>query len=243
MEETELSQEEEKPQIKRGMVVVAHPDDAEFGCAGSVAKWVSEGIEMYFVLVTDGSKGSDDPAMSPEELVRIRREEQLAAARELGVTDVEFLGYPDAYVQHTLDLRRDITRAIRKHKPDRLVSMSPYRSLNIGGYINHPDHLATGDATLAAVYPTARDRFTFPELLQEGYEPHKVREVYVTGTDNPDCWVDITNTMGKKVEALRKHSSQVGDGEFEKWVRERASQVAEGHDMRYAECFKVFTLG
>lgn len=238
-----MSQEERKPEIKRGMVVVAHPDDAEFGCAGSVARWASEGIEMYFVLCTDGSKGSSDPDISPEDLVRIRRQEQIDAAHELGVIDVEFLGYPDAYLQHTLDLRRDITRAIRKYRPDRLVAMAPYRSFSIGGYINHPDHLAVGDATLAAVYPTARDRLTFPELLQEGYEPHKVSEVYVTGTDNPDCWIDITDTIHRKIASLRRHFSQVGDGEFEKWVRERAVHVAEGHDMEYAESFKVFKLG
>ena len=237
-----MTQEEQKPEIKRGMVVVAHPDDAEFGAAGTVAKWVAEGIEMTYVLTTDGSKGSSDPEMNPQELARIRREEQLAAARELGITDVEFLGYPDAYLQHTLDLRRDITRAIRKHRPDRLIAMSPYRSFGINSYINHPDHLAVGDATLAAIYPTARDRFTFPELLQEGYEPHKVREVYVTGTDAPDCYVDITDTIEKKIGALRRHMSQVGDGEFQKWVYERAAQLAEGRDMQYAECFKVFHL-
>lgn len=237
-----MSQDEEKVEIKRGMVVVAHPDDAEFGCAGTIAKWVSDGIEMFMVMCTDGSKGSSDPDMNPQELARIRHEEQLAAARELGMTDVEFLGYPDAYLQHTLELRRDITRAIRKHRPDRLIAMTSQRSFTERGYINHPDHLACGDATLAAVYPTARDRFTFPELLQEGYEPHKVREVYVTGTESPDCWVDISETIDKKVEALRRHNSQVGDGEFEKWVRERAAQVAEGHDMEYAECFKVFHL-
>lgn len=237
-----MSQEDEKYEAKRGMVVVAHPDDAEFGSAGTVAKWVSEGLEMYYVLCTDGSKGSSEEGMSPEKLVEIRRQEQLEAARELGVKDIEFLGYPDAYLQHTLELRRDITRAIRKHKPDRVITMSPYRSFQIGGYINHPDHLAVGDATLAAIYPTARDRLTFPELLQEGYEPHVVREVYVTGTESPDCYIDITDTIEKKIASLRRHFSQVGDGEFEKWVYERASQIAEGHDMKYAECFKVFHL-
>lgn len=238
-----MSQEEQKLEIKRGMVVVAHPDDAEYGCAGTIAKWASEGIDMYVVLCTDGSKGSSDPDMSPEKLVEIRRQEQIEAAKELGVKEVEFLDYPDAYLQHTLELRRDITRAIRKYKPDRLVTQSPYRSFSIGSYINHPDHLAAGDATLAAIYPTARDRFTFPELLQEGYEPHKVREVYVMGTESPDCWIDITQTIDKKIASLRRHASQVGDGEFEKWVRQRASDVGKAHDMQYAEAFKVFHLG
>ncbi|MEJ7653811.1 MAG: hypothetical protein WKH64_10980 [Chloroflexia bacterium] len=121
--------------------------------------------------------------------------------------------------------------------------MAPHRSFNSGGYLNHPDHLAVGDATLAAIYPTARDRMTFPELLKEGYEPHKVREVYITGTDTPDCWVDTTDTIDKKIASLRKHFSQVGDRDFEKGVRERAAEVAEGHDMQYAEAFKLFELG
>jgi LmbE family N-acetylglucosaminyl deacetylase len=237
-----MSHEEQQPEIKRGMVVFAHPDDAEFGCAGTVAKWVAEGIEMYYVVTTDGSKGSSDPEVSYEQLIQTRREEQLAAARELGVKEVEFLNHPDGYLQHTLELRRDIARAIRKYKPDRLISMTSERSFTISGYINHPDHLATGDATLAAVYPTARDRMTFPELITEGYEPHKVREVYVTGTESPDCWIDITDTIDKKIAALYKHASQVSDPEAQKWVRERAAQVAEGKDMQYAECFKVFYL-
>lgn len=237
-----MSQEQQQAEIKRGMVVFAHPDDAEFGCAGTVAKWVNEGIEMAYVVTTDGSKGSSDPNISYEQLIHMRREEQCAAAAELGVKEVEFLNYPDGYLEHTLELRRDIARMIRKHKPDRLISMASARSFTISGYINHPDHLATGDATLAAVYPTARDRMTFPELIQEGYEPHKVREVYVTGTETPDCWVDITDTIDKKVAALYRHASQVSDPELPKWIRERAEKVAEGQDMQYAECFKVFYL-
>ena len=238
-----MSHEQEKPEIKRGMVVFAHPDDAEFGCAGTVAKWAGEGIEMYYVVTTDGSKGSSDPNVSYEQLIQTRRREQLDAAHALGVKEVEFLNYPDGYLEHTLELRRDIARAIRKYKPDRLISMASARSFTISGYINHPDHLATGDATLAAIYPTARDRMTFPELITEGYEPHKVREVYVTGTETPDCWIDITDSIDKKIEALYKHASQVSDPDAQKWVRERAAKVAEGHDMQYAECFKVFHLG
>lgn len=228
--------------IQRGMVVVAHPDDAEFMAGGTIAKWAGAGIPMSLVVCTDGSKGSADPDISAEALIKIRRDEQTAAMRELGIQDVEFLGYPDAYLQHTLDLRKDITRAIRKYRPDRLVTMTPYRSFIGNGYLNHPDHLAVGDATLAAVYPTARDRLTFPELIAEGYEPHKVREVYVVGTDSPDCWVDITDTIQKKLNALLRHESQVNAAELEKRIRERSAQVAEGRDMEYAECFKVFYL-
>jgi LmbE family N-acetylglucosaminyl deacetylase len=237
-----MSQEQQSEKITRAMAVFAHPDDAEFGCGGTIAKWVSEGIEVVYVVATDGSKGSADPTMTPEQLITMRRQEQRKAADVLGVKDIVFLGYPDGYLEHTLALRKDIARAIRQFRPERLIAMTPYRSFSINSYINHPDHLAVGDATLAAVYPTARDRLTFPELLAEGLEPYAVREVYVTGTDSPDTWVDITQTIDKKIEALRQHTSQIQSPEMPDWVRTRAKESAQGHDMEYAESFKKFTL-
>jgi LmbE family N-acetylglucosaminyl deacetylase len=238
-----MTQGEQRVDAKRGMVVVAHPDDAEFGCAGTVAAWIAEGLEMVYVVATDGSKGSDDPNMGSEQLIRIRRQEQLDAADVLGVKEVVFLNYPDGYLEHTLELRKDISRVIRQFKPDRLITMTPYRSFAINAYINHPDHLAVGDATLAAVYPTARDRLTFPELAADGFEPHKVREVYIMGAETPDTWVNITGTIDVKLESLRKHPSQIGDpAAMEQRVRTRASDIAQGHDMQYAECFKAFYL-
>jgi LmbE family N-acetylglucosaminyl deacetylase len=238
-----MSQEQQDEKITRAMVVFAHPDDAEFGCGGTVANWVSEGIEVVYVVATDGSKGSPDPAMSPERLIALRRQEQRKAADVLGVKDIVFLGYPDGYLEHTLALRKDIARTIRQFRPQRLITMTPYRSFSINSYLNHPDHLAVGDAALAAVYPTARDRLTFPELLAEGLEPYAVREVYVTGTDTPDTWIDITQTLDRKIEALLQHSSQIRSPEMLDWVRTRASETAQGHDMQYAESFKKFTLG
>ena len=238
-----MSEEAQRVEAKRGMVVVAHPDDAEFGSGGTIAAWVDEGIEMVLVIATDGSKGSADAEMSSDHLIRIRREEQQAAAEVLGVHEVVFLGYPDGYLEHTLDLRKDITRAIRQYRPDRLITMAPYRSFAVNAYINHPDHLAVGDATLAAIYPTARDRLTFPDLAAEGLEPHKVREVYVTGAEHPDCWVNIEATIGRKIEALHRHVSQIADmAAMEERVRARAAEVGKGHEMPYAECFKVFYL-
>jgi LmbE family N-acetylglucosaminyl deacetylase len=237
-----MSQEQESEKITRAMVVFAHPDDAEFGCGGTVAKWVNEGIEITYVVATDGSKGSADPAMSSERLIALRRQEQRKAADVLGVKDVVFLGYPDGYLEHTLSLRKDIARAIRQFRPQRLITMTPYRSFSISAYLNHPDHLAVGDAALAAVYPTARDRLTFPELLAEGLEPYAVREVYVTGTDTPDTWIDIAQTLDKKIEALLQHSSQIRSPEMLDRVRTRAMEAAQGHDMQYAESFKKFTL-
>ncbi len=237
-----MSQEQQSEKITRAMAVFAHPDDAEFGCGGTIAKWASEGIEIVYVVATDGSKGSADPTMTPERLITMRRQEQRKAADVLGVKDVVFLDYPDGYLEHTLALRKDIARAIRQFRPERLIAMTPYRSFSINSYINHPDHLAVGDATLAAVYPTARDRLTFPELLAEGLEPYAVREVYVTGTDSPDTWVDITQTIDKKIEALFQHTSQIQSPEMPDWVRTRAKETAQGHDMEYAESFKKFTL-
>ncbi len=238
-----MTQANERIDAKRGMVVVAHPDDAEFGCGGTVAAWVDEGIEMVLVVATDGSKGSADVEMSSDRLISVRRQEQQDAAEVLGVGEVVFLGYPDGYLEHTLDLRKDITRVIRQYRPDRLITMTPYRSFAINAYLNHPDHLAVGDATLAAVYPTARDRLTFPDLAAAGLEPHKIREVYVWGTDQPDCWVDVEATIDRKIAALRKHVSQISDmAAMEQRVRTRAAEVAEGHEMNYAESFKVFYL-
>jgi LmbE family N-acetylglucosaminyl deacetylase len=238
-----MTQGEQRVVARRGMVVVAHPDDAEFGCAGMVAQWVAEGLEVVYVIATDGSKGSADPDMSPDRLIAIRQQEQRDAAESLGVKEVVFLNYPDGYLEHTLDLRKDIARAIREHRPDRLITMAPYRSFAINAYINHPDHLAVGDATLAAVYPTARDRLTFPDLAAAGLEPHNVREVSLMGAETPDCWIDISATIDAKIAALHRHPSQISDmAAMEARVRQRASDIAKDRDMQYAECFKVFYL-
>ena len=175
---------QEEP-YRRGMVIVAHADDAEYGCAGTVAKWCREGMEVVYVICTDGSKGSSDPEMSPDRLAEIRRNEQLAAGKALGLKEVVFLRYEDSMLQPGLDLRKDIVRQIRRHKPDILICPSPVRNLTGKGYIGHPDHLAVGEATMAAVFPASRDRMTFPELLEEGLEPHKVREVLVLDNHEP----------------------------------------------------------
>lgn len=238
-----MSQGEQRVEAKRAMVVVAHPDDAEFGSGGTIARWASEGLEIVLVVATDGSKGSADLDMSSDRLIQIRQQEERDAAEVLGIREVVFLGYPDGYLEHTLDLRKDIARAIRQYKPDRLITMAPYRSFSINAYINHPDHLAVGDATLAAVYPTARDRLTFPDLAASGFEPHKVREVYIQGAETPDCWIDISDTLDTKIAALRKHVSQISDMDaMAERMRERAEAIGKDHDLTYAECFKVFYL-
>ena len=233
-----MTQEPQQDEYKRGMVVVAHPDDAEFGCAGTVAHWCLHGMEVVYVLCTDGSKGASDRNISSEELVETRRKEQLDAGKVLGLKEVVFLGYEDAYLQPTLEVRRDIARQIRIHRPDVVICQNPVRNLSGGRGVGHPDHLAAGEATLAAVYPTARDHLTFPELLAEGLEPHKVREILITEHEHPDRWIDISDSIDTAIEALKAHKSQVGDRDVGERMREGRRQAGEPYDMAYAEAFK-----
>lgn len=226
--------------FSRGMVVVAHADDAEFGCSGTVAKWCADRWEVVYVICTDGSKGSSDSELTQEELVEIRTQEQREAGEVLGLKDVAFLGYEDSMLQPSLELRRDIAREIRRHRPDVLICVYPQRNLDGGWGVGHPDHLAAGEAALSAVFPTARDHLTFPELLADGLEPHKVAEVWVMGHPEPDLWVDVTDHIGTSVKALVKHASQVDRDEEElgKMMREWRRRVATGHGMQYAEAFR-----
>ena len=230
--------------FNRAMVVVAHADDAEWGCAGTVARLCAEGWDVAYIICTDGSKGSDAPDMTVEMMVQMREAEQREAARILGLSEVFFLGYPDAYLQSTLQLRKDISRAIRIHRPDVLICMNPVRNLDGDGYIDHPDHFASGDAAMGAVYPAARDRLTFPELLNdEGLEPHKVREVWVMGRTEPDHVVDVTAHIETAVAALCAHRSQVSpesaDHHLKEWRRRDGQRIG----VEYAEVFKRFRLG
>jgi LmbE family N-acetylglucosaminyl deacetylase len=233
---------EPQQQYQRGMVVVAHADDAEWGCSGTVARWCAQGWEVVYVLCTDGSKGSDDREMTSQELVKLRQQEQLNAGRVLGLRDVVFLGYEDAMLQPTLELRRDIAREIRRYRPDVLICMGPSRTLTGNGYIGHPDHIASGEAALAAVFPSSRDRLTFPELLAEGLEPHKVKEVWVMDRDQADQYVDVTDYIETSIAALQQHRSQVGAEEADQFMRQWRSNVGERVGMKYAESFKRFKL-
>ena len=228
---------------KCGMVVVAHADDAEWGCAGTVAKFCAEGWKMVYVLCTDGSKGIDDPEISGEELVRMRMEEQTNAGKVLGLHDVVFLGYEDAMLVPSLDLRRDIARQIRRFRPDLLICQNPVRDLVGRGYIGHPDHFAAGEASLAAVYPTARDRLTFPDLLKEGLEPHRVPEVWIMDRQNADQYVDVTDHIETAVAALRAHASQVDPNDADRYLKGWRSEIGAEVGFEYAEAFKRFVLG
>lgn len=242
--EAEASPEPAGP--KKIAVIMAHPDDAEFICGGAVARWAEEGNEVVYVLLTSGDKGSDDPEMTPERLVATREAEQREAARILGVKEVTFLKYPDAYLEPNLELRKALVRVIRRLKPDVVVCQDPTVRWADSQYINHPDHRAAGEATLAAIFPSARDRLTFPELLAEGLEPHRVAEVYLAGAQTPDVAIDVSAQMEKKIDSLRAHASQVGDymSEIEPMIRKWAEETAAQHpgNGEYVESFKYFKL-
>lgn len=224
------------------LVIVAHPDDAEFMVAGTVARWTRGGTRVVFLLVTDGDKGSSDPNLSGEALAAIRRGEQQAACTVLGVEELEFLHYEDGMVEPTLGLRRDIARVIRKHRPQVSICQDPTRFYSGRGYINHPDHRAVGEAALGAIYPAARDRFTFPDLLAEGLEPHKVQEVLIGFSEEADTIVDISDTVAIKAAALKAHRSQVGDWEPKEMLDEWARDAAKGQSFTHGETFRYFKL-
>jgi LmbE family N-acetylglucosaminyl deacetylase len=198
--------------IERILVVTAHPDDVDFGNAGTVAQWTDAGIEVAYCICTSGEAGGFDRSVPRTTMVEIREAEQRAAAKVVGVTDVTFLGYPDGRLESSFDLRRDISREIRRVRPQRVVAPSPERNFE-RIYASHPDHLAAGEATMAAVYPDARNPFAHPELLDEGFEPWAVGEMYIVVAGVPDVFVDITDSFDRKIEALRCHVSQHPDPE------------------------------
>jgi LmbE family N-acetylglucosaminyl deacetylase len=226
--------------IQRVLVVTAHPDDSEFGAGGTVAKLVKDGCEVTYVIVTNGNKGSSDRTMTPDRLARIREEEQRNAARTLGVERVEFLGYPDCEVEDTREVRRDVTRQIRRWRPDLLICQSPSRTYNLGA--SHRDHRTVGGVALDCVYPLARDHMAFPELLPE-FEPHKVKQVYVMQWQNPQLVIDISDVMDLKLRALACHASQFADFKaLEARVRQRWGEIGKPHGYAYAEGFDHIVL-
>ena len=223
-------------------MIIAHPDDAEFTVAGTVARWAKEGARVIYVVCTDGSRGSNKPDKPPEVMKPIRHAEQQAAARVLGVEQVIFLDYEDGTLQPTLELRRDLTRLIRRFKPDIVICADPSGLFRGNAYVNHPDHRAAGEAALYAVFPSACTRFVFRELLAEGLEPHKVREIYLYGSPEPDTWVDITPTMELKLAALKCHRSQVKPEYVDERLRNWNGELGRRYGVAYAEEFKRIIL-
>ena len=239
-------------EIKRAMVIFAHPDDAEWGCSPTVALWCQQGVEVSYVVCTDGSKGSDDPDMTSSELTQIRKKEQLAAGKVLGLKEVIFLDYEDAMLEPTLALRRDITKHIRRFRPDVVVTSSPERSLFNTNYVSHPDHIAASEATVSAVFPAARDRLTFPELLENGLKPHKVKYLFiidhrsqqrnqqVEDIDGAEIrFIDVTNTIDIAINALKQHKSQVDPERADVYMRKRRERRL-GSKVVYNDSFRVF---
>jgi len=230
--------------LQKILCISAHPDDNEFTVAGSVARWTREGRAVVFCLVTSGSAGTNEYTPSSDGLVPIRERECRDAAAILGVKELEFLGYADGTVEPTIALRRDLTRIIRRHKPDVVLCSDPTVRWYGNVYLNHPDHRAVASAALDAVFPSSETRSIFPELLAEGLERHKVKQVFLAGARDPDVYVDISRTLAAKCRALKAHRSQVGKGE---WVDQllKAWAIRDGKKagLRYAEAFKRMVLG
>jgi LmbE family N-acetylglucosaminyl deacetylase len=217
------------------LVIGPHADDPEFGIAGTVARWAQEGKKVVYVICTNGDKGTSDIDLAPEKLVKIREEEQREAARIAGALDVVFLGFPDQGLEDTPEFRKEIVRQIRTFQPDIVATTDPYRK-----YLIHRDHRITGQVTLDAVYPFARDHLAYPDLFAQGYKPHKVKEVLTWGTEDPNYWSDITRTFETKIQALRCHKSQIGNWDFPelyKHLRTKAAEDARGQGFELAEAF------
>jgi LmbE family N-acetylglucosaminyl deacetylase len=217
------------------LVIAAHPDDAEFGAAGTVAKWIGEGRRVAYLICTSGEKGTTDPALTPAMLVAIREQEQRAAADVLGVREVLFMRQPDQGLEDTAEFRKRIVCMIRTFRPEIVMTSDPYRR-----YIWHRDHRIIGQVVLDAVFPYARDRLAYPDLLAEGLMPHKVRELYFWGTEDINFRSDITATFDLKIAALRCHVSQVREfnrGDPAEWLRQRCREMAAGESFGLAEGF------
>lgn len=227
------------------LIVLAHPDDPEFFCGATTARWVRAGHTVSYCVITCGDKGTKDLTLTAQELCSIRQGEQRAAAAVLGVSDVRFLGYPDGYLVPDLKLRKEITRVIRTVKPDIMVTCDPQTLFTLTGGLNHADHRAAGQAALDAVFPAARDHLNFPELwLEEKLEPHIVREVWVSGTLAPDVTLDVTDTWEIKLQALYEHKSQIGDPvKFTERLRNRRTPDSTPENPRYEEKFRRLVLG
>ncbi len=222
------------------MVVTPHPDDAEIGCGGTVAKWIGEGTRVVYVLCTNGDKGTGDRDMTSERLAALREEEQAQAAAELGVKEVVYLRHPDGGLEDSAEFREQLVRAIRAHRPDTVFCPDPFRQ----SFYLHRDHRICGQVTLDAVFPFARDHLHFPDHLQvDGLEPHKVGEILMWGTEAPDTFVDIAETLDIKIAALLKHATQVAgagsDSDVKEFVKANASRMGQRAEMPYAEAFRA----
>lgn len=243
MNEAEKPDNWEPPQ--HILVILAHPDDPEFFCGGTIARWIKAGHRVSYCLLTCGDKGTEDRDLTPDDLCKIRQNEQRSAAAVLGVEQVFFKDHPDGYLVPDLGLRKEITRLIRQEQPDVLVTCDPTNMYIRDSYINHPDHRAAGQATLDAVFPAARDHLNFIELWRdENLEPHNVREVWISLPKEANVSIDITDHWDKKLRALREHASQIGDpAQLEERLRSRHTPDSTLDDPRYEEHFRRVVFG
>ncbi len=222
------------------MVIIAHPDDAEFDAAGTVAKWVNNGKSAIYIVCTNGEKGTSNRNLAPDTLAKIRQKEQINAARELGVNDVVFLDLPDQGLEETPAFRKIIVKEIRRYQPNIVISSDPYRR-----YLWHRDHRIVGQVVMDALFPYARDYLAYPDMLKEGLEPHKVKEVYFYGAEEVNHHIDISSTFSQKVNALQCHISQMHEmklGNIESWLQKRNQQAATGTPYSLAEAFHKIRL-
>lgn len=231
-----------KPSVVLG--VAAHADDLDFGASGTMAKFAADGAEVYYLILTDGSKGSDNYSLSSSQLIKIRQSEQQTALKALGGKDVTFLGYPDGYLEITMDLKKDIVHEIRRLKPDVVVTNDPtfiYSAQR--GYLNHPDHRAAGQATLDAIFPLARDHLSFPDLYQQGLLPYKIKTVLLTNFEQANFYVDISSTIDKKWQALKAHASQIPDfASMQQRIEDLAKAAGKQAKCELAEAFMRIDL-
>jgi LmbE family N-acetylglucosaminyl deacetylase len=230
---------------RSAMSILAHPDDQDFTVSGTLARWAKAGADIVSVIITSGDAGSNDPGRGPEykaHLASVREQEQRLANAILGVRETLFLRYPDGELVASLELRRDLTRLIRKYKPEVVVTGDPTAWFYGSDYINHPDHRAAAEAALYAVFPSAGTRMIFTELLDKGLPPHNVKRLYMHGAENPDTWVDITATIDLKIQALKKHVSQIETQDSEKMIRDWAEEEGKPKGLRFAEAFRVMIL-
>lgn len=229
-------------EIERVLVVTAHPDDLDFGAGGTIAQWTAKGISVSYCICTNGDQGGEDPDVPRDEMPKIRQREQRDAGKVLGVSEIEFLGYRDGWLEPTIELRKKIVREIRRVRPQRMLIQSPERNWD-RLFSSHPDHMAAGEAAIQAVYPDSRNQFAFMDLLDEGFEPWRVLEVWVMSHNSPDHVVDITDTFDLKIAALNAHVSQTAhNAELPAMVREWGERNADAHGLpegRVAEVFRI----
>jgi LmbE family N-acetylglucosaminyl deacetylase len=227
---------------ERAMLIYAHPDDIEFSAAGTAAKWAQNGSGVVYVILTDGSAGTHQADMTREELVELRRVEQEAAAAVAGAKECIFFGEQDGLLQATLELRKRLVRLIREYRPQAVVCSDPRRYFVGNTYINHPDHRAAAKLAVEAVFPAAEMNLLYPDLLEEGLQGHKVNYVYISHSEDPDYYVDISDTIHLKIEALRQHRSQLEGWDPEPRIKERHREIGREAGYAYAEAFRRMTL-